>query len=63
MDGIVVGGGQGLSSHSHYRIATERTSWATPEIQIGAFCCVGGSYILLRLPGRLGLYLALTGAR
>ncbi|XP_022906940.2 3-hydroxyisobutyryl-CoA hydrolase, mitochondrial isoform X1 [Onthophagus taurus] len=63
IDGIVMGGGVGLSVHGHYRICTERSLFAMPETQIGLFPDVGGSYFLPRLPGRLGYYLALTGHR
>ncbi|KAJ8980748.1 hypothetical protein NQ317_013753 [Molorchus minor] len=62
-DGIVMGGGVGISIHGQYRIATERTLFAMPETQIGLFPDVGGSYFLPRLSGRLGWYLALTGHR
>lgn len=63
IDGIVMGGGVGLSVHGHYRIATERTLFAMPETAIGLFPDVGGSYFLPRLGGKLGTYLALTGHR
>ncbi|KAG5869990.1 hypothetical protein JTB14_008146 [Gonioctena quinquepunctata] len=63
IDGIVMGGGVGLSVHGHYRIATERTLFAMPETQIGFFPDVGGTYFLPRLKGKLGWYLALTGQR
>ncbi|CAG9817769.1 unnamed protein product [Phaedon cochleariae] len=63
IDGIVVGGGFGLSVHGHYRVATERTLFALPETQIGFFTDVGGSHFLPRLRGKLGYYLALTGHR
>lgn len=63
IDGIVMGGGVGLSVHGQYRIATERSLFAMPETQIGLFPDVGGSYFLPRMPGRLGWYLALTGYR
>lgn len=63
INGIVMGGGVGLSVHGQYRIATEKTLFAMPETQIGLFPDVGGSYFLPRLTGKLGVYLALTGAR
>ncbi|XP_044761959.1 3-hydroxyisobutyryl-CoA hydrolase, mitochondrial isoform X2 [Coccinella septempunctata] len=63
IDGIVMGGGVGLSVHGKYRVATERSLFAMPETQIGLFPDVGGSYFLPRLKGKLGLYLALTGER
>ncbi|KAF7287988.1 hypothetical protein GWI33_000048 [Rhynchophorus ferrugineus] len=63
IDGIVMGGGVGLSVHGPYRVATERSLFAMPETQIGLFPDVGGSHFLPRLEGRLGWYLALTGVR
>jgi 3-hydroxyisobutyryl-CoA hydrolase len=63
IDGIVMGGGVGLSVHGLYRVATERSVFAMPETQIGLFPDVGGSYFLPRLRGKLGLFLALTGYR
>mmetsp|Transcript_36268 Transcript_36268/g.77342 ORF Transcript_36268/g.77342 Transcript_36268/m.77342 type:complete len:429 (-) Transcript_36268:348-1634(-) len=63
IDGIVMGGGVGLSVHGHLRIATESTVFAMPETGIGFFPDVGGTWFLPRLPGKLGLYLGLTGAR
>ncbi|MEM1346732.1 MAG: enoyl-CoA hydratase/isomerase family protein [Pseudomonadota bacterium] len=63
MDGIVMGGGVGVSLHGHVRIATERTVFAMPETGIGLFPDVGATYALPRLPGALGMWLALTGAR
>ncbi|CAG9768744.1 unnamed protein product [Ceutorhynchus assimilis] len=63
IDGIVMGGGVGLSVHGPYRVATEKTLFAMPETQIGLFPDVGGSHFLPKLNGRLGWYLALTGVR
>ena len=61
MDGIVMGGGMGLSQGAALRVVTERTKLAMPETRIGLFPDVGGGYFLSRLPGHLGEYLALTG--
>ncbi len=64
LDGIVMGGGMGISAHggaSSLRIATERTQMAMPETNIGLFPDVGGGWFLGRCPGRIGEYLALTG--
>lgn len=63
MDGITMGGGVGISMPARWRIATERTLWAMPEGDIGLFPDVGGGWSLSRLPGRTGVWLALTGAR
>jgi enoyl-CoA hydratase len=63
MDGITMGGGVGISLPARYRIATERTMFAMPETGIGLFPDVGGGWYLSRLPGRVGQFLALTGAR
>ncbi|MFM8692458.1 MAG: enoyl-CoA hydratase/isomerase family protein [Limnohabitans sp.] len=61
MDGIVMGGGMGISQGASVRVVTERTRMAMPETQIGLFPDVGGGYFLSRCPGKLGEYLALTG--
>jgi len=63
MDGVTMGGGVGLAMPAPFRIATERTTFAMPETGIGLFPDVGGGWHLPRLPGRIGLWLALTGAR
>jgi len=63
MDGITMGGGVGISQPARYRVATENTRFAMPETGIGLFPDVGGGWFLSRLPGRLGQFLALTGAR
>jgi enoyl-CoA hydratase len=63
MDGVTMGGGVGLAMPSAVRIATERTTFAMPETGIGLFPDVGGGWFLPRLPGKAGLWLALTGAR
>lgn len=63
VDGIVMGGGVGISDPARYRVATERTTYAMPETGIGLFPDVGGGWFLPRLPGRTGVWLATTGAR
>lgn len=63
VDGIVMGGGVGISEPADVRIATERTTYAMPETGIGLFPDVGGGWFLPRLPGQTGIWLALTGAR
>lgn len=62
MDGIVMGGGVGLSAHGSVRVVTERSRVAMPETGIGFVPDVGGTYLLGRAPGELGTHLALTGA-
>ncbi|MDG4858616.1 enoyl-CoA hydratase/isomerase family protein [Streptomyces sp. T-3] len=61
MDGIVMGGGVGVSAHGSVRIVTERSRLAMPETTIGFVPDVGGTYLLSRAPGELGTHLALTG--
>ena len=63
MDGITMGGGVGISLPCQVRIATENTRFAMPETGIGLFPDVGGGWYLSRLPGRVGQFMALTGAR
>ncbi|MEW9122943.1 MAG: enoyl-CoA hydratase/isomerase family protein [Thermotaleaceae bacterium] len=60
MNGIVMGGGVGISVGASHRIVTEKTKWAMPEMNIGLFPDVGGSYFLNKMPGYIGRYLALT---
>lgn len=60
MDGVVMGGGVGISVGASHRIVTEKTKWAMPELNIGFFPDVGSSHFLNRLPGAIGRYLALT---
>ncbi len=63
MDGITMGGGVGISQPAKFRVATQNTRLAMPETGIGLFPDVGGGWYLSRLPGRIGQFLALTGAR
>ncbi len=61
MDGIVMGGGVGLACHGSHRLATDRTRIGMPEVGLGFFPDVGGTFLLSRAPGEIGTYLALTG--
>jgi enoyl-CoA hydratase/carnithine racemase len=63
INGVCMGGGIGISVHGSHRIATERATFAMPETAIGLFPDVGTSFLLPRLPGALGFYMGLTGAR
>ncbi|MEE8536168.1 MAG: enoyl-CoA hydratase/isomerase family protein, partial [Kiloniellales bacterium] len=63
VDGLAMGGGVGVSVHGSHRVVSERMVMAMPETRIGLFPDVGASYFLSRLPGALGIYLGLTGAR
>ena len=63
IDGIVMGGGVGISIHGRFRAVSEKAVFAMPETGIGLFPDVGGSHFLSRCPGRIGLYLGLSGAR
>ncbi len=62
MDGIVMGGGVGVSAHGSVRVVTDTSKVAMPEVGIGFIPDVGGTYLLSRAPGRLGLHAGLTGA-
>ena len=62
MDGIVMGGGVGVSAHANARVVTDTSKIAMPEVGIGFVPDVGGAFLLARAPGALGLYAALTGA-
>lgn len=63
IDGVCMGGGLGVSIYGAYRIASEHALVAMPETIIGFFPDIGGTFFLPRLPGELGAYLGLTGAR
>jgi enoyl-CoA hydratase/carnithine racemase len=62
MDGIVMGGGVGVGAHASVRVVTDTTKMGMPEVGIGFIPDVGGTYLLARAPGQLGLHAALTGA-
>lgn len=61
MDGVVLGGGIGVSAHASVRVVTERTRFGMPEVGIGFAPDVGGTWLLSRAPGELGTHLGLTG--
>ena len=61
MDGLVMGGGVGLSAHGSHRVVTEQTKLAMPEVGLGFFPDVGGTWLLSRSPGEIGTYFGLTG--
>lgn len=61
MNGLVMGGGVGLSGHASHRVATDRTKLAMPEVGLGFFPDVGGTWLLSRAPGEIGTYFGLTG--
>lgn len=63
LNGIVMGGGAGVSIHGRFRVATENSVFAMPETALGLFPDIGASYFLSRLPGFFGEYVGLTGAR
>jgi enoyl-CoA hydratase len=61
MDGLVMGGGVGLAAHGRHRVVTERTKLSMPEVGLGFFPDVGGTWLLSRSPGEIGTYFGLTG--
>ena len=63
IDGIVMGGGAGVSINGSHRVAGDKFAFAMPEVGIGFFPDIGATWFLPRMPGKAGLYLALTGAR
>ncbi|XVE65997.1 hypothetical protein DITRI_Ditri08aG0045900 [Diplodiscus trichospermus] len=63
LNGIVMGGGAGVSLHGRFRVATENSVFAMPETALGLFPDVGASFFLSRLPGFFGEYLGLTGSK
>lgn len=62
-DGIVMGGGFGISAFAPFRIATENTMFAMPEAKLGFFTDVASGYVLSRLRSNIGYWLGMTGAR
>ena len=62
-DGIVMGGGIGLSIHGSHRVAGDKFLYAMPEVNIGFFPDIGGTWFLPRMPGEIGTYCAVTGER
>ena len=63
IDGVVMGGGVGISIHGSHRVAGDRFRFAMPEVGIGFFPDVGATWFFPRMPGETGTYLALTGER
>src|SRR6201981_184037 len=63
LDGIVMGGGVGISVHGSHRVAGDKFMFAMPEVSIGFFPDVGATFFLPRLPTAFGIYCALTGER
>src|SRR3990167_10302389 len=63
LDGITMGGGAGISIHGSHRVATERLVFAMPDVGIGFFPDIGGTYFLPRLTGYIGFYLGLIGTQ
>lgn len=63
IDGLAMGGGCGVSMHGSHRVASENAVFAMPETAIGLFPDIGATFFLNRLPGGIGMYLALTGVR
>jgi len=61
MDGLVMGGGVGLSAHARHRVVTEKTKLAMPEVGLGFFPDVGGTWLLTRSPGEIGTFFGLSG--
>ncbi len=61
MDGIVMGGGVGLACHGSHRVVTDKTRIGMPEVSLGFFPDVGGTWLLSHAPGEVGTYMALTG--